>query len=340
MPDDGEALSFGSGEGEDIEAALQDRAKLGMLISRVEDRAAGSQELLRDVAAPVPGCHIVGVTGPPGAGKSTLVDKLVERYRDEGRRVGVIAVDPRSDVTGGAFLGDRVRLTRSANDEGVFYRSLSTSGTISGTLAGSTVDVLSVLDAAGMDVVIIETVGAGQTDTEIANIADTVLLVLPPGGGDQIQISKSGILEIGDVFVVNKADLDGAEEFASNLRDLVTRQQQFQATNVLEDAVVDPADDWEPRIIKTVATEGRNVDDLVSLIEAHWTHLEASEDQARRREALVRKMLQLQLEREIRDELARRLEELGGFTHLLEDVLAGEENVYDVVEDVDFSATG
>ena len=323
----------------DLKAELQDRAKLGMLISRIEDRAEGSQAALRQIARPVPQCHVVGVTGPPGAGKSTLVDQLVERYRDDGLRVGIIAVDPRSDVTGGAFLGDRVRLTRSASDEGVFYRSLSTSGAISGTLAGSTVDVLSVLDAAGMDVVIIETVGAGQTDTEIANIADTVLLVLPPGGGDQIQISKSGILEIGDVFVVNKADLEGAEEFAANLRDLVTRQQQFQATNVLEDAAVDPDDAWEPRIIKTVATEGRNVDDLVSLVDDHWAHLEAAEGQDRRREVLVRKMLELQLEREIRDELANRLAALGGVSELLEDVLAGEENVYDVVDEVDFSNT-
>jgi LAO/AO transport system kinase len=288
-------------------------------------------DALRNVARPVPACHVVGVTGPPGAGKSTLVDKLVEQYRDRGLDVGVIAVDPRSDITGGAFLGDRVRLDRSSMDDSVFYRSLSTSGSITGTLASSTVDVLSVLDAAGMDVVIIETVGAGQTDTEIASIADSVLLVLPPGGGDQIQLTKAGILEIGDVFVVNKADLPGAGAFAADLRDHIVRKRTFDRHD-------DGSDGWQPPIVKTVATEGTNVDELIDTIDSHRDHLDETYSGPERHTDLVRSMFELQLEREIRDELSSHLADTGGLDDMVSDIAEGQQNVYDATSDIEFSS--
>jgi LAO/AO transport system kinase len=313
-----------------IESYLGDNTVLGKVISRVESRDDEAMEALRHVARPVPECHVIGVTGPPGAGKSTLVDKLVERFRERGLTVGVIAVDPRSDITGGAFLGDRVRLERSSTDESVFYRSLSTSGSITGTLASSTVDVLSVLDAAGMDIVVIETVGAGQTDTEIASIADSVLLVLPPGGGDQIQLTKAGILEIGDVFVVNKADLPGAGAFAADLRDHILRKRTF-------DSHADEPDDWDPPIVKTIATEGVNIDKLIDTIDSHRAYLDEMYSDSEQHTDLVRSMLELQLEREIRDELSVHLADRGGLHQMVNSIAEGERNVYDATKDTEFS---
>jgi LAO/AO transport system kinase len=313
-----------------IESYLGDNTVLGKIISRVESRDDEAMEALRHIARPVPECHVIGVTGPPGAGKSTLVDKLVERFRERGLTIGVIAVDPRSDITGGAFLGDRVRLERSSTDESVFYRSLSTSGSITGTLATSTVDVLNVLDAAGMDIVVIETVGAGQTDTEIASIADSVLLVLPPGGGDQIQLTKAGILEIGDVFVVNKSDLPGAGAFAADLRDHIVRKRSF-------DSHADETDDWDPPIVKTIATHGANVGELIDTIDSHRTYLEDMYSGPERHTDLIRRMLELQIEREIRDEISAYVADRGGLDEMVMGIAEGDRNVYDAINDTKFS---
>ena len=222
-------------------------------ISLVEDDAAAGTDLLRALFQHTGRAFVVGVTGPPGAGKSTLVDRLTVDARRAGKRVGVIAVDPTSAFSGGAVLGDRVRMGRHASDEGVFIRSMATRGHLGG-VARTTGDVAMILDAAGKDLVIIETVGVGQDEIDIARTADVTLVVLVPGTGDDVQALKAGIMEIADIFVVNKADRDGADHLV----------QTIAANLALQPGA---AGDWQPPIIKTTATTGEGVEELWSVIE-------------------------------------------------------------------------
>jgi LAO/AO transport system kinase len=206
--------------------------------------------------------YIVGITGPPGAGKSTLVDQLTASFRARGNKVGVVAIDPTSPFTGGAILGDRIRMNRHATDEGVFIRSLATRGALGG-LSRSTSDVALVMDALGMDIVIIETVGVGQDEVDIVKAAHTTCVVMVPGLGDDIQAIKAGILEIGDVFVVNKADRDGADRTA---RELATMLEFRMA----------PEGGWNPKVMKTEAQRGTGIEELVVEILRHRDHLYSS----------------------------------------------------------------
>jgi len=206
--------------------------------------------------------YIVGITGPPGAGKSTLVDQLTASFRARGNKVGVVAIDPTSPFTGGAILGDRIRMNRHATDEGVFIRSLATRGALGG-LSRSTSDVALVMDALGMDIVIIETVGVGQDEVDIVKAAHTTCVVMVPGLGDDIQAIKAGILEIGDVFVVNKADRDGADRTA---RELATMLEFRMA----------PEGSWNPKVMKTEAQRGTGIEELVGEILQHRDHLYSS----------------------------------------------------------------
>ncbi|MCW2757195.1 MAG: transport system ATPase [Nocardioidaceae bacterium] len=239
------------------------------LISLVED----ASPLLREVMAaltPYAGrAHVVGLTGAPGVGKSTSTSALVTALRAQDKRVGVLAIDPSSPFSGGALLGDRVRMGEHATDPDVFIRSMATRGQLGG-LSWATPQALRVLDAAGYDVVLLETVGVGQSEVEVAGAADTTLVLLAPGMGDGIQAAKAGILEIGDVYVVNKADRDGASQTSRELRGMIAMTER-------------PADGWTPPIVKTVATSGDGVADVVTAIDDHLAWLEQSGERERRR---------------------------------------------------------
>ncbi len=197
-----------------------DRVAIARAITKVENRENGAEKLLEQIGERVGRSFVLGVTGPPGTGKSTLVDRLIEEYRKMGLKVGVIAVDPTSPITGGALLGDRVRMTRHTMDKGVFIRSMASRGWVGG-LSGAVAEAIQVLDAGGMGVVIVETVGIGQADVEIMRIAHAVMVVTIPGLGDEVQVSKAGLMEIGDIYAVNKADLPGADSMVINLLGMV-----------------------------------------------------------------------------------------------------------------------
>lgn len=232
------------------------------LMRDIDDGFKSAVEELKLLYSHTGRAFILGITGPPGAGKSTLVDQLTAAYRRRGKRVGIVAIDPTSPFTGGAILGDRIRMNRHAEDEGVFIRSLATRGHLGG-VSRSTGDVVNVMDAMGMDVVIIETVGVGQDEIDIVRMAHTTIVVMVPGLGDDIQAIKAGILEIGDVFVVNKADREGADRTARELA-------------VMLDMNPDKQLGWQPKVLKTEASRNRGIEELVVEIEAHRDYLLSS----------------------------------------------------------------
>lgn len=246
---------------------------IGRLISQVED---GSPVLREVMAALTPyaggvdgGAHIVGLTGSPGVGKSTSTSALVAELRRRDLRVGVLAVDPSSPFSGGALLGDRIRMSEHATDPGVFIRSMAARGHLGG-VSRATPQALRVLDAAGCDVILVETVGVGQSEVEIARLADTTIVLVAPGMGDGIQAFKAGILEIGDVFVINKADRDGADQVRRDLRSMISLAER-------------PEGAWRPPVIKTVATDGRGASDVVDAVVEHRTWAGESGELERRR---------------------------------------------------------
>jgi LAO/AO transport system kinase len=259
---------------------LVDRARDGdpravaRLISLVEDEAPALREVMAALAPYAGGAAILGVTGSPGVGKSTTTSALVTAFRADGRRVGVLAVDPSSPFSGGALLGDRVRMQDHATDSGVYIRSMATRGHLGG-LAWATPQALRILDSAGCDVVVVETVGVGQSEVEVAALADTTLVLLAPGMGDGIQAAKAGILEVGDVFVVNKADRDGADQVVRDLRGAIRLAERSPG-------------DWREPIVKTVASRGEGLDEVVAAVDKHRAWMQRGGELDRRRRRRVR----------------------------------------------------
>ena len=250
-----------------------DAAAVARAISKIEDGSADSAALMKQVYQLSRKALVIGITGAPGAGKSSLVDKLALYYRGGGERVGIIAVDPSSPFSGGAILGDRIRMQALGLDKDVFIRSMATRGNLGG-LARSTVDAVAILDAAGYSRIIVETVGVGQDEVEIVKAADVSVVVLVPGMGDDIQAIKAGIMEIGDVFVINKADRDGVYATEKELESLLSLAAR--------------ADAWEPPIVKTIATENQGIAELAGAIERFRESQKSEELTSERRRAIAR----------------------------------------------------
>ena len=245
-----------------------DSRALARAISTVENRYAGWSDLLKDLFPHTGRARVVGLTGSPGAGKSTLVDQLAKIDRRQNRTVGVIAVDPTSPYTGGAILGDRIRMQDHFADPGIYIRSMATRGSLGG-LARATADVATVLDAFGRDVILIETVGVGQDEIDIVRLADITVVILVPGMGDDVQTIKAGIMEIADIFVINKSDREGAERLEREIRAL-------QSLAIRKDG-------WTPPIVKTVASEGKGIEDLAATIAEYDKYLQKENRALRKR---------------------------------------------------------
>jgi LAO/AO transport system kinase len=271
-----------------------DTRTVARAITKVENGTRGAAELMKAVFPKTGRAIVVGITGAPGAGKSSLVDKLALFYKEKGERVGIICIDPSSPFSGGAILGDRIRMATLGLEKNVFIRSMATRGNLGG-LSRATVDAVSILDAAGFDKIIVETVGVGQDEVEIVKTADVSVVVLVPGMGDDIQAIKAGIMEIGDVFVINKADREGVLRTQKELEALLTLAHR--------------PDMWNPPIVKTIATENKGIEDLSAAIESYGNYRSTEEDAVRLRKTAIARWRLLEL---LQEELLERVLQKNG----------------------------
>jgi LAO/AO transport system kinase len=292
---------------------------LAQAITLIESHDPAAAVLLAELYPQTGRARIIGITGSPGAGKSTLVAAMARYYRSQQKRVGIIAVDPTSPFTGGAILGDRIRMADLYTDGGVFIRSMATRGFLGG-VAKATNDAVDILDAAGFDIVLVETVGVGQDEVEVVRTVQTNLVVLVPGMGDDIQAIKAGIMEIGDVFVVNKADRPGAEKTVTEITMMMS--------------LVEEHGDWVPPIVKTVASKSQGIDELEAAIVKHYEYLAASGELDRRNRDRVRIRIETQLKERFMDRLIGQTIGREEYEQLLEDVLRKRNNPHDAAESV------
>jgi LAO/AO transport system kinase len=333
-----------SGSAGDRESALiaefdaGHKAALARAVSIVETQRSGFDRLLARFQTRLGRARRLGLTGPPGAGKSTLTSRLVRAYRDAGLTVGVIAVDPTSPFTGGALLGDRIRMEPVALDPGVFIRSMATRGSLGG-LSAATRDVCDVLDAFGIDRILIETVGVGQTELDIARTADTSAVILVPESGDSIQTLKAGLMEIADVFIVNKADRPGADRLRNELELMLGLRSGATLKNVpahpgraARALARSDGDGWMPPVLLTAASNGEGIGDVVTALDRHFAFLESSGDLAQRRRARLRDRVRDVVESRVRSRLWTDVATNDWLESRLAELEAGSTNPFDVAD--------
>ncbi|EKU72229.1 methylmalonyl Co-A mutase-associated GTPase MeaB [Selenomonas sp. F0473] len=295
------------------------RLALSRAITAIENERENATDIMKALYPHTGHAYVLGITGPPGAGKSTMTDKIAKAYRKRGKTVGIIAVDPTSPFSGGAILGDRIRMNDLTLDEGVFIRSMGTRGSLGG-LSHKTADAVKVMDAFGKDIIFVETVGVGQSEVDIVRAADTTMVVLIPGMGDDIQAIKAGILEIGDVFAINKSDLDGADKLVREI-------------NMMLD-LDDNMSDWRPPIRKVIANRNEGIEDLVDTLEEHRAHIEGNGVLAERRTRRTRDEMLDILHAGVGRHIENRIVNTGRLDGYVTQIKAHETDPYTVVGDV------
>jgi len=292
------------------------RRSIAKTITLIENNEPEAQKIVSMLYQKTGKAHVIGITGPTGSGKSTLIEKLIRELRKRGKTVGVVAVDPTSPFTGGAFLGDRVRMQEHSTDEGVFIRSMANRNAPGG-LAKATKDVIRVLDASGKDVVIVETVGAGQSEVEIIKVAHTVVVVLAPGLGDDIQAIKAGIMEIGDIFAVNKADRQNANKAISDIQAML--EMDTEKTG------------WKPSVLKTTALTGEGITELLAIIEEHKEYLKMGPLEANRKEKVETELAEA-IKQKVAESIIGDLKRKGEWEKLTQEILARETDPYSAAD--------
>ncbi len=323
-----------------------DHRALARAITKIENRTPGHRELVSSLYDHTGDAEVIGITGSPGAGKSTLVDKVAEHYREQDLTVGVIAIDPSSPFTGGAVLGDRIRMASNVGDMDVFFRSMSARGSLGG-VSIATADAVKALDAFGKDRIIVETVGAGQNEIDIVKTADTVTVLVQPGSGDDVQMLKAGILEIADVFVVNKADLDGADRTVQELNEMLQLRGDgsgrdstgHHAGHHAESAEAvalqrTGQNEWTPPIVEAVATQGEGVAEYVEALDDHRAHLEATGELDAKARARYAEEIRTLLREDTADLLTEEIAARGGIEELVAGVETGETDPYEIADAV------